>query len=131
MAGGGELPRHIRIHGRELQARRRSDDLIWFDFHELCVEPRSTLDYIHLAQTFNTVLLSRVPVMTDETPDAARRFINLVDEFYDRNVKMLISAAAPISQLYRGKRLAFEFERTRSRLTEMQSEDYLARPHLP
>lgn len=130
MAGGCELPSHIRIHGRELQARRRSDDLIWFDFHELCEQPRSTLDYIHLAQTFNTVLLSRVPVMSDETPDAARRFINLVDEFYDRNVKMLISAAAPIAGLYEGKRLAFEFERTRSRLTEMQSRNYLTRPHL-
>lgn len=131
MAGGCELPRVIRINGRELLARRRNDDLIWFDFRELCERPRSTLDYIHIATTFNTVLLSRVPVMTSETPDAARRFINLVDEFYDRNVKLLISAAAPIDQLYTGKRLAFEFDRTRSRLTEMQSHDYLARPHLP
>ena len=69
--------------------------------------------------------------MTADTPDAARRFINLVDEFYDRNVKLLISAEAPIDRLYTGERLTFEFDRTRSRLTEMQSVDYLARPHLP
>lgn len=130
IGGGGTLPQYIRIHGRELQSRRRSDDLIWFDFAELCAQPRSTLDYIHLAHTFNTVLLSNVPVMTDETPDQARRFINLIDEFYDRNVKMLITAEAAIDELYQGKRLAFEFARTRSRLTEMQSRDYLARPHL-
>jgi len=130
MAGGSELPRVIRIHGRELLARRRNDDLIWFEFKELCERPRGTLDYIHLATTFHTVLLSGVTVMTAETPDSARRFINLVDEFYDRNVKLLISAAAPINALYTGQRLSFEFERTRSRLTEMQSVDYLARPHL-
>lgn len=130
MAGGSALPLRIRVHGRELQARRRSDDLIWFDFYELCEQPRSTLDYIHLAHTFNTLLLSNVPIMTDETRDEARRFINLIDEFYDRNVKLLISAAVPIDELYQGKRLAFEFERTRSRLIEMQSRDYLSRPHL-
>jgi cell division protein ZapE len=69
--------------------------------------------------------------MDENAADATRRFINLIDEFYDRNVKMLISAAAPIESLYTGKRLAFEFQRTASRLTEMQSNEYLARPHLP
>ncbi len=105
--------------------------MVWFDFSELCERPRSALDYIEIARAFNTVLLSNVPVMTADTPDAARRFISLVDEFYDRNVKLLISAEAPIDGLYTGERLNFEFDRTRSRLTEMQSVDYLARPHLP
>ena len=69
--------------------------------------------------------------MDENKADAARRFINLIDEFYDRNVKMLISAEVPIDNLYNGNRLAFEFQRTASRLTEMQSNDYLATPHLP
>jgi len=131
IAAGCERSRVLRVTERDLLARRRGDGVIWFDFAELCERPRSTLDYIEIARAFNTVLLSNVPVMTAETPDSARRFINLVDEFYDRNVKLLISAAAPIDGLYTGKRLTFEFDRTRSRLTEMQSHDYLARPHLP
>ncbi len=131
IAAGCDLPRLLHVNDRDLLARRRGDGVVWFDFAELCERPRSTLDYIEIARAFNTVLLSDVPVMTAETPDSARRFINLIDEFYDRNVKLLISAAAPIDELYTGERLAFEFERTRSRLTEMQSHEYLARPHLP
>jgi cell division protein ZapE len=77
------------------------------------------------------VLLSNVPPLDEGNADATRRFINLIDEFYDRHVKMLISAAGPIDGLYDGKRLEFEFQRTASRLTEMQSNDYLAKPHLP
>ena len=70
-----------------------------------------------------------VPRFDAASDDAARRFIALVDEFYDRNVKLVISAAASPAELYGGERLSFEFERTRSRLVEMQSHDYLARPH--
>ncbi len=128
---GGERPRVLCVNDRDLLSRRRGDGVVWFEFSELCERPRSTLDYIEIARAFNTVLLSDVPVMTADTPDSARRFINLVDEFYDRNVKLLVSAAAPVDDLYTGTRLAFEFERTRSRLTEMQSHDYLAQPHLP
>ena len=69
--------------------------------------------------------------MDESNADATRRFINLIDEFYDRNVKMLISAARPVNMLYSGSRLAFEFQRTVSRLSEMQSNEYLAKPHLP
>ncbi|MEM1411025.1 MAG: cell division protein ZapE [Pseudomonadota bacterium] len=126
-----DLSRVLRVNERDLLARRRGDSVVWFEFSELCERPRSTLDYIEIAKAFNTVLLSNVSVLTEDTSDAARRFINLVDEFYDRNVKLIISAEAPIDGLYRGNRLAFEFDRTRSRLTEMQSVDYLARPHLP
>jgi cell division protein ZapE len=131
MAGGCELATGLEINGRAFQARRRGDGIIWFDFKELCEKPRSSLDYIEISRSFNTVMLSGVPVLDQFNEDAARRFISLVDEFYDRNVKLLISAAAAIDGIYQGERLAFEFQRTQSRLTEMQTHAYLARPHLP
>ena len=131
MSAGCSLDTALEINGRILQARQRSDGIIWFSFKELCEQPTSTADYIEIARAFNTVLLSGVPLMDESNADGARRFINLIDEFYDRNVKMLISAATAIDDLYSGKRLAFEFQRTASRLTEMQSNEYLARPHLP
>lgn len=83
------------------------------------------------AKEFHSVLLSDVPQMKRTTDDQARRFINLVDEFYDRNVKLIISAEAGISELYLGGTLSFEFDRTVSRLLEMQSHEYLAREHRP
>jgi len=131
MSAGCSLDTHLEINGRILNARQRSDGIIWFNFKELCDQPTSTADYIEIARAFNTVLLSGVPLMDESNADATRRFINLIDEFYDRNVKMLISAALPIDGLYSGKRLEFEFQRTASRLTEMQSNEYLAKPHLP
>jgi cell division protein ZapE len=131
MSAGCSLAAELEVNGRTLHARKRSDGIIWFDFRELCERPTGTGDYIEIARAFNTVLLSGVPLMDENSADATRRFINLVDEFYDRNVKLLLSAAAPIDGLYDGKRLAFEFQRTASRLTEMQSDEYLARPHLP
>ena len=131
MSAGCSLEPALDINGRTLIARQRADGIIWFDFSALCELPTSTADYIEIARAFNTVLLSGVPQMDELNADATRRFINLIDEFYDRNVKMLISAVKPIEQLYSGNRLAFEFQRTTSRLTEMQSNDYLARPHLP
>jgi len=125
-----ELNPELNINGRAFTAQRRGDGVIWFDFDTLCEQPRGARDYIEIARAFNTVLLSNVPVMDETASNAARRFINLVDEFYDRGVKLLVSAEASIDALYTGKRLAFEFERTRSRLTEMQSREYLARAHL-
>ena len=131
MSAGVSMDKVLEVNGRQLTARQRGDGIIWFDFSELCDTPTSTADYIEIARAFNTVLLSNVPPMDESNADATRRFINLIDEFYDRNVKMLVSAAGPIDGLYGGKRLAFEFQRTASRLTEMQSNDYLAEPHLP
>ena len=131
MAAGCDLPRRLLVNRREFTALRRAVDSVWFTFEELCRKPRSAGDYIEIARAFNTVLISGITVMDDDTADIARRFINLVDEFYDRNVKLLVSAQAGIENLYAGQRLAFEFERTRSRLIEMQSHEYLARPHLP
>ncbi len=126
-AGVAEAP--IAIEGRELTSRRRSDGVIWFEFSELCDGPRSQNDYIELARCFHSILVSNVPVLDRLQEDQARRFINLVDVLYDHSVKLILSAAASAEQLYVGTRNAFEFQRTVSRLLEMQSHDYLALPH--
>ena len=131
MSGECTLKPQLEVNGRVLHARHRSDGIIWFSFASLCEQARNTSDYMEIARTFNTVLLSGIPPMNEDNADATRRFINLIDEFYDRNVKMLISAATPINMLYTGDRLRFEFQRTASRLTEMQSLAYLSKPHLP
>jgi cell division protein ZapE len=119
----------INVEGRELNSIRRSDGVIWFEFDELCDGPRSQNDYIELARCFHSILLSNIPVMSRLKEDQARRFINLVDVFYDHNVKLIVSAQAPAIELYTGTRVAFEFQRTVSRLQEMQSHDYLALSH--
>lgn len=121
----------LEIEGRQIPVRRIADDVAWFDFAALCDGPRSQNDYIELAREFHAVLIGNIPQLGVEIDDQARRFINLVDEFYDRNVKLVLAAAVPLAELYAGGRLAFEFERTRSRLLEMQSREYLARPHRP
>jgi cell division protein ZapE len=121
----------IEVCGRPVRFRRRADDCAWFDFEALCGPPRSQNDYIELARCHHTVMLSDVPVLDGSTDDKARRFVHLIDEFYDRNVKLIVSAAAPPERLYYGERLAFEFRRTASRLQEMQSREYLALPHRP
>jgi cell division protein ZapE len=127
----GEADGTLEIEGREIPTRRRSADVAWFEFTALCEGPRGTADYVEIARAFHTVFVSGVPVFDAASDDAARRFIALVDEFYDRSVKLVLSAAAGPESLYRGERLAFEFQRTRSRLAEMQAHEYLARPHRP
>ena len=130
--GPGVANAEIKVVGRPVRALREAEDLVWFDFRKLCDGPRSTADYIEIARCYHTVLVSRVPVMDPGADDAARRFIAMVDEFYDRGVKLILSTAAATPEaLYRGERLAFEFRRTSSRLHEMQGRDYLARPHRP
>ena len=119
------------IHGRELITHRHTEGVVSFDFSELCEGPRGAADYIELARTHHTLMLSRVPVMTVNDENEARRFITLVDELYDRSVKMVIAADAPIDHLYRGDRLTFEFARTQSRLIEMRTLEYLRQPHRP
>jgi len=121
----------IEVNGRFLTSRRLADDVVWFEFPELCAGPRSQNDYIELAREFHAVLLSGVPRLGPADDDQCRRFINLVDEFYDRRVKLVIAAEAPAHELYTGSRLSFEFDRTVSRLREMQSHDYLAAEHRP
>ena len=130
--GPGEKEVRVQVEGRAVRARREAEDIVWFDFRELCEGPRSTADYIEIARCYHTVLVSRVPVMDASADDAARRFIAMVDEFYDRSVKLILSAAAPKPEdLYRGERLEFDFRRTASRLHEMTTRKYLARPHRP
>ena len=121
----------LMIESRAIVARKVGDDVAWFDFRELCDGPRSQNDYIELGKIFHAVLLANVEQMSTAKDDMARRFINLVDEFYDRNVKLIISAEVELKDLYTGGRLTFEFQRTLSRLLEMQSHEFLARPHKP
>jgi len=116
----------LSVNGRELPIKAQSGGVVWIDFDTLCNTPRSTNDYIELATTFHTILLSDVPVLNENRNDAARRLVNLVDEFYDRHVKMIVSAEAQPSDLYTGKRLNFEFVRAASRLMEMQTVEYLS-----
>jgi cell division protein ZapE len=124
---GGE----IVINDRIIPVRKRADNIYWFDFAALCDGPRAVADYIELAKTGPAIIISNVPQFTIYSEDPAKRFVQLVDEFYDRHVKLILSAAAPITELYDGERLRAEFGRTESRLIEMQSEEYLALPHRP
>jgi cell division protein ZapE len=121
----------LLIENREIRARKTANDVAWFEFRELCDGPRSQNDYIELGKIYGAVLLANVEQMNVTKDDIARRFINLVDEFYDRNVKLIISAEVELKDLYTGGRLEFEFQRTLSRLLEMQSHEFLSRPHKP
>ncbi len=122
-------PEPILVNNRVVVTRMHTEDVLWCDFSELCLKPRSPADFIEIANTFNTVLVSHIPHLNDHLADGTRRFIYLVDEFYDRRVKLILTSEDSIIQLYKGERLAFEIERTRSRLLEMQSEDYLNTEH--
>jgi cell division protein ZapE len=130
-AGDGKAGGSIEVLGRKIAVRREADGVIWFGFAEICDGPRSQTDYIEISRLYHTVLISNVPQFTPLHENQARRFIALVDEFYDRRVKLIVSAAVPVEALYAGVRLRFEFQRTQSRLQEMQSHDYLALSHLP
>jgi len=120
----------IEVEGREIRAFKEAEDIVWFDFKSLCDGPRSQNDYIELAREYHAVIVENVPAFMGYNDDQARRFIHLVDEFYDRNVKLIISAERLIQELYISGRLQFEFERTVSRIQEMQSTEYLAKGHL-
>jgi cell division protein ZapE len=121
----------IEIAGRALPVVRVGAGAVWCEFSALCAGARSQEDYIEIAREFQSVIVANVPVLDATHEDEARRFIALIDELYDRNVKVIVSAAAPPADLYHGERLAALFARTASRLTEMQSQEYLAREHLP
>jgi len=121
----------LSIEDRPLAAVATGAGMAWFEFKELCEGPRSQNDYIELARLYHTIFISNIPVFTEVDEDAARRFIAAIDEFYDRGVKIVVSAAAPPAALYRGDRLRREFERAASRLIEMQTQHYLAGQHRP
>jgi cell division protein ZapE len=127
LSGGHRLPvTRYSVNGREVPVRRIGTDVVWFDFDNLCDGVRATADYIEIAREFRTVLLSGVPVLTPRYDAAARRLLHLIDELYDRRVKLILSAAAPVKDLYPGGLHDFAHARLLSRLTEMQSMEYLA-----
>jgi cell division protein ZapE len=119
------------IHEREIEFKAMREGVVWFEFSQLCEGPRAAADYIEIARDFHTVLISNVPRFDSRNEDPARRFVHMIDEFYDRHVNLLLSAQADAVSLYQGTRLHREFERTSSRLIEMQSQDYLALEHRP
>lgn len=120
----------IDIEHRSVQTVRCAEGVVWFSFKEICETARSQTDYIEISRCYQTVMVSEIPQLDSKDDAAARRFISLVDEFYERHVNLMITASVELEQLYIGQRLAFEFKRTLSRLQEMQSHDYLALEHL-
>lgn len=126
----GKLDASIEIEGRVIKTRKVSDSIVMFEFKELCETARSQVDYMEISRLYNTVILANVKQLGQANDDAARRFIALVDEFYERHVTLIISAEKPITELYTDGNLNFEFKRCISRLQEMQSVEYLAKEHL-
>ena len=131
LAPHAEIGASIEVNGRRIPARGAGDGAVWFDFRGICDGPRSANDYIEVSREFHTVLVSGVPRFNAESEDLARRFVALVDEFYDRGVNLVLSAVCEIGGLYGGQHLRMEFERTQSRLREMRSAEYLGRTHTP
>lgn len=119
----------IWVNQRSIPARRQADSILWLDFRALCDGPRGPADYLEIARCYHTLLISGIPCLGDGQNDQVKRFINLVDVLYDHNVTLIATAAAPPEGLYQGQGLAFEFQRTISRLREMQSRAWLERPH--
>ncbi len=120
----------IEVLGRDIPTVRRGNGVIWFDFRTLCGGPRSQNDYLEISRAYHTVLLSGIPKMTQHQASEARRFTWLVDVFYDNKVKLIATADCAADELYTEGTQASEFKRTVSRLTEMNSREYLAEPHI-
>jgi cell division protein ZapE len=118
------------VPGGAIQFIKRASGVIWCDFHALCGPPRWQNDYLELARSHHAVFISDIPHLDADSDDSARRFINLIDVFYDRKVKLIVSAEMQPQEIYGGRRLEFEFQRTASRLLEMQSTAYLKTSHL-
>jgi cell division protein ZapE len=122
--------RVLTINNRPIHYIALADDLIWFDFRELCATPRSANDYIEIAKIHSTVFISDIHIMNEAHDDVAKRFIHLIDALYDHHVKLVVTAEAMPGQLYEGERLNFAFQRTISRLTEMGGHHYLSLAHI-
>ena len=120
----------VDLNGRIIKLQGCSQGVAWFTFSQICESNRSTSEYIDLSKRFHTVLIENIPSMDDAANDAAKRFINLVDELYEKNVNFIASSAFDIAQYYTGKRLSELFKRTESRLLEMLTTNYISRPHL-
>jgi cell division protein ZapE len=132
LAGGQQgMAQELAVGGRRVHVPRASMGVARFTFHDLCEQPLAAADYLRIAREYHTIILDRVPVVSYEDRNAAKRFIILIDTLYDLNVKLIASAAAEPAALYRAEEgfEAQEFRRTASRLIEMRSQAYLARPH--
>jgi len=119
----------VHINYRLIDTVLHANDIIWLDFNVICGDQRGSADYIEIARQYHTVLVSNIPKMDDSHNDKGKRFINMIDEFYDRNVNLLASADGQPEELYTGRQLKFEFKRTVSRLLEMRSHEYMQRAH--
>lgn len=119
----------LEINGRLIQAKAQADDVVWFDFYDICDTPRAAQDYLEIARSYHTVLVSAIPKLGEAQDSAAKRFMHLIDALYDHHVKLVATAAAPPQGLYQGRQLTGAFDRTVSRLIEMNTRDYLALPH--
>ncbi|MFC0179668.1 cell division protein ZapE [Thorsellia kenyensis] len=124
-------PKIISINHHNFQIESEANGIALIDFQTLCVEPRSPQDFIELSRSYHSVILQNITLMSRQDESAARRFIGVIDEFYERKVKLILSSVAPIDTIYQGELLRFEFKRCLSRLQEMQSHEYLAIPHIP
>lgn len=127
----GSIGEEIEVAGRMIATLHFADGVVMFDFRAVCDGPRSQTDYMEISRLYHTVLIANVEQMSRVTDDIARRFIAMVDEFYERNVKLIMSAEVSMETLYLDGQLNFEFQRCLSRLKEMQSHDYLASQHVP
>lgn len=121
----------ILINDRNIQCVLAAETVIWFNFKSIFSTNRSVIDYIDIAKQYQTVIISEIPVLTEKMDNEARRFIALIDEFYERNVKLIFTSDTSYENLYKGKRFSFEYERTKSRLAEMSSHKYLELAHQP
>ena len=120
----------ITVNGRKISSILSAETIIWFDFHAICAGNRSTADYITIAKQYQTVIISNILILDKEKENEARRFIAMIDEFYERKVKIIISTEISYKDLYQGQKLSFEYKRTQSRLTEMASEEYQKLAHI-
>lgn len=114
----------VLILGRSIKIRKQAGKIIWFDFYEICKVPRSQNDYLAIAEKFQTVFISDIPEIPANAKDTICLFISMVDVFYDAHVRLVISSAEPIGEIYSRGYMVLEYTRTHSRLLEMQSTDY-------
>lgn len=124
LSGGTGGAADLTVGGRTMKPHRLATDVVWFDFYELCATPRSASDYLELAERFHTLLVSDIPAIAGQDYDIAKRFVHLIDVLYDRRRNLVVSAAVPPDEIYRGDRVGFEFRRAASRLKEMQAPGY-------
>ena len=129
-AGQVERPSEIEIHGRMLRCKKRTDKAIWFDFRMVCFGPRSQADYLYLSEHYEMIFVSGIEKLSQAERAEARRLTWLIDVMYDYRVKFCATCDVPVGEIYLEGDFAQEFVRTASRLTEMQSQEYLNLPHL-